>query len=269
MELSLNQIQSFLPKNHPWFNSIFCFHTIDSTNTHAKALAAAGAPSGTVLIADRQTGGRGRMGRSFHSPADSGIYLSVILRPNCPPSDLMHLTCAAGCAMCDAVEEAANVRPGIKWINDLVWEAKKLGGILAELSINPTSGLVDYAVVGIGINCSQEARDFPPKIREIATSLTSITGKSIDRNRLTAAMICALAHTSKTLLTQRSAIMARYRQDCVTLGKEVAIHRFDEVRHGLAVDVDDEGALVVQFADGHRETVSAGEVSIRGMYGYV
>ncbi len=269
MELSLGKIRWFLPKSHPWSNSILCFDTIDSTNTHAKALAYAGAPHGTVLLANHQTGGRGRMGRSFHSPSGCGIYLSVILRPNCPPADLMHLTCAAGCAMCDAVEEAAAFRPGIKWINDLVWDTKKLGGILAELSINAKTGLVDYAVVGIGINCTQKKEDFPPEIREIATSLGTITGKAIDRNRLAAAMILALSRMSDTLLTEKSTVMNRYRGDCVTLGKAVAVHSFEETLYGTAVDVDSEGALVVQFADGHRETVSAGEVSVRGMYGYV
>lgn len=269
MELFLDKIQGFLPKSHPWAESILCFDTIDSTNTHAKALASAGAPHGTVLLANHQTGGRGRLGRRFHSPAGSGMYLSVILRPNCPPAELMHLTCAAGCAMCDAVEETAGIRPGIKWINDLVWNKQKLGGILAELSINPNNGLVDYAIVGIGINCTQKTADFPSEIREIATSLHMITGRIIDRNRLAAAMILSLFRMSETLLREKHAIMAHYRADCVTLGKEVCVHRFDEICHGTAVNTDDDGALVVRFADGHHETISAGEVSIRGMYGYV
>lgn len=269
MEFSLEKIRTFLPRNHPWFNSILYFDTIDSTNTHAKTLAAAGAPHGTVLIADTQTGGRGRMGRSFHSPAGTGIYLSVILRPNCPPAELMHLTCAAGCAMCDAVEKTAGSRPGIKWINDLVWKTRKLGGILAELSVDPKTGLISYAVVGIGINCGQNTRDFPPEIQDIATSLSIITGNTVDRSQLAAAMIEALFTMNESLLTKKESIMAQYRTDCVTLGKEVCVHRFEEVRHGTAVDVDTDGGLVVQFADGHRENVSAGEVSIRGMYGYV
>jgi BirA family biotin operon repressor/biotin-[acetyl-CoA-carboxylase] ligase len=269
MELSLDKILGFLPQNHPWSNSILCFDTIDSTNTHAKVLAAAGAPHGTVVLSNHQTAGRGRLGRSFHSPSGCGIYLSVILRPNCPPAQLMHLTCAAGCAMCDAVEEAAAIRPGIKWINDLIWDNKKLGGILAELSIHAKTGLVDYAVVGIGINCTQKTEDFPPEIQKIATSLGMITGNPVDRSRLAAAMIRSLSRMSDRLLTDKHTVMNRYRSDCVTLGKEVAVHRFEEIRYGTAVDVDYDGALVVQFADGHREAVSAGEVSVRGMYGYV
>ena len=147
-----DSIISYLPDNHPWRSSIFWFDTVDSTNTRAKELAAAGAPHGTVLIADRQTGGRGRLGRSFQSPAGMGIYLSLILRPNCPAAQLMHLTCAVAVSTCDAVEQTLNFRPSIKWINDLVAQRRKLAGILTELSVNPRTGFVDYAVVGIGIN---------------------------------------------------------------------------------------------------------------------
>lgn len=269
MALSVIKIQEFLPKDHPWRNSILYFDTIDSTNTHAKALASAGAPHGTVLIADTQTGGRGRMGRSFHSPSGKGIYLSVILRPNCTPAELMHLTCAAGCAMCDAVETVAGIRPGIKWINDLVWETKKLGGILTELSIDTKTGMVSYAVVGIGINCGQKSEDFPKEIQNIATSLSIITGKPTDRSHLAAAMINALCAMNDRLLTEKAAIMEQYRTDCVTIGKAVSVHRFEEVRHGTALSVDHDGCLLVRFADGHTESIGSGEVSIRGMYSYV
>lgn len=255
--------------DHPWRDSIVYFDTIDSTNTQAKALAAAGAPHGTVLIADSQTGGRGRLGRSFLSPAGTGIYLSVILRPGCKSDALMHLTCACGAAMCDAVEKVTGLRPGIKWINDLVIGKKKLGGILTELSVDTRSGLTRYAVVGIGINCSQKAADFPPELSDIATSLAIETEKAPDRAALAAAMIQALWEMDNGLLTRRDAIMDAYRADCVTIGQAVSVHHFNEIRYGTALDVDREGALLVQFSDGHTETVNAGEVSVRGMYGYV
>ncbi len=269
MELSADKILDFLPKNHPWANTIICVDTIASTNTHAKNLAADGAPHGTVLIANHQTGGRGRMGRSFHSPVGSGIYLSVILRPDHLPGEMMHLTCAVGVAMCKAVESATGLCPSIKWINDLVWEGKKLGGILAELTLDPATGKCAYAIVGIGINCSQNVGDFPPEIAQIATSLKQITGKSIERNRLAAAMIEALHSISENLINKKESIMDFYRDHCVTLGKEVSVHRFDEVRHGTAMDMDADGGLIVRFSDGTIQAVGAGEVSIRGMYGYV
>lgn len=254
---------------HPWAGHIHYFDSTGSTNDEAKRLAAKGAPHGTVVIADHQTGGRGRMGRSFHSPAGTGIYLSVILRPDRPPLALMHLTCAMACAMCGAVEQSAGIRPGIKWTNDLVFDRRKLGGILTELSLDPRSGLVSHAIVGIGINCCHTPGDFPPDLRDIAGSLAMVTGNQIDRAAVAAAMIRALHAMDEQLFTEKAAIMDRYRSDCVTIGQEVSVHHFDEVRHGTAVGVDDDGGLLVRFPDGRQEAIGAGEVSIRGMYGYV
>ena len=201
----IDSILANLPESFLWKDSILYFDTIDSTNTKAKQLAAQGAPHGTVLIADSQTVGRGRLGRSFHSPAGKGIYLSVILRPQCHASALMHLTCATGVAMCDAVESACGIRPGIKWTNDLVFGNRKLGGILTELSLDPT-GNAAYAVVGIGINCSQSEADFPEDIRAIATSLQMQTGNTVDRSRVIAAMLVALEEMSRILLPQKAQI---------------------------------------------------------------
>lgn len=252
-----------------WQDSLLWFDTIDSTNTRAKELAAQGAPHGTVLIADQQTGGRGRLGRSFHSPAGTGIYLSLILRPNCAPSDLMHLTCAVAVAACDAVEAVCGIRPGIKWTNDLVYGRKKLAGILTELGLSPT-GTVSYAVIGIGMNCGQGEADFPPELREMAGSLHSVTGAELDRAQVAAALLDALYRMDQALLTDRSGIMDLYRKDCITLGKEISLVKADgSVRHGTAMDIDEAGGLMVSFADGTQETVTSGEVSVRGMYGYV
>ena len=264
----LKEILNHLPESCPWQDSILYFDTIDSTNTRAQELAAQGAPHGTVLIANHQTGGRGRMGRTFVSPAGSGIYLSVILRPNCPPTELMHLTCASAVAMCDAVEHAAHFRPGIKWTNDLVWQSKKLGGILTELGIRP-DGITDYAIVGIGINCCQEADDFPPEIRTMATSLRAISPKNVDRAQVAAAMIESLYAMAQSLLTGKEPMMNHYRQDCITLGKEVSLTTADgTIRYGKALSLDDDGGLVVRFNNGQVETVAFGEISVRGMYGY-
>ena len=264
----VDTILSFLPKDFPWKDHIHHFDTIDSTNTRAKQLASEGAPQGSILIADRQTGGRGRLGRSFHSPAGSGIYLSIILRPHCHASEQMHLTCATGVAMCDAVEAACGIRPGIKWTNDLVFEKRKLGGILTELSLDHT-GHVNFAVVGIGINCTQDVLDFPEDIRAIATSLQMQTATPIDRSRVIASMLISLEKMSQTLFSQKAQIMEQYRCNCITVGQEISVIAGENVRHGTALSVDDEGALVVQFSDGHREAVSSGEVSVRGMYGYI
>ena len=242
------------------------FETIDSTNTYLKQLAEAGAEGGTAVIAHSQTGGRGRLGRSFHSPAGSGIYLSYLLRPNCKPEELMHLTCAVAVAMCDAVEKTTGLRPGIKWTNDLVWQKRKLGGILTELGFE--NGLVSYAVVGIGINCTQTEEDFPQQLRSIATSLSAVSGKAVDMAALEEQMLAAL-QTMAESLDRKEDILRRYRSDCVTLGQQVCVVRADEVTHGTALDVDGDGALVVRFEDGSVRAVSSGEVSVRGMYGYL
>ena len=262
------QIISYLRESCPWQDSLLWFDSIDSTNTRARELAKQGAAHGTVLIANHQTGGHGRRGRSFHSPAGSGIYMSVILRPQCKPQELMHLTCAAAVAMCDAVESAAGFRPGIKWTNDLVYNSRKIAGVLTELGFDKW-GNTDFAVIGIGINCCQTESDFPEEIRGIAGSLSSVSGQTIDRARVASAMMDALYRMDQTLLTGKVPAMERYRRDCITLGQEISLVRGDEVRHGTALDIDSEGALLVLFPDRSVETVNSGEVSIRGMYGYV
>lgn len=261
-------ILSHLSPDYPWADRFRFFPSIDSTNDRLKRLAAQGASHGTVLAADCQTGGHGRRGRSFLSPQGVGIYLSILLRPDCAPTELMHLTCAAGVAMCSAVERTAGFRPGIKWTNDLVFGRRKLGGILTELSLNPQGG-VDWAIIGIGINCCQQPGDFPAEIRDIAGSLAMVTGTQIDRSRVAAAMMQALWEMDGDLLTDRASILDRYRQDCITIGQEVSLVRGDTVRHGKALDIDFQGALIVEFAPGQMEAVNSGEVSVRGMYGYV
>ena len=261
------KIKAYLDAECPWRDTLYWYSATDSTNTQAKLLAKNGAPHGTVLISDSQTGGRGRMGRSFHSPAGTGIYLSVILRPNCLATELMHLTCAVAVAAADGIEAATNLRPSIKWTNDLVVGQQKLGGILTELSVNQ-AGMVEYAVVGIGINCGQKTGDFPVEIENIATSLRICTGKQIDRAHVTAQILLALDKIFDQL-QDAGAILHRYRKDCMTIGREISLVRGDEIRHGKALDVDIDGALVVEFSDGHVENVASGEVSVRGMYGYV
>ena len=256
-----------LPADFPWRENLIFVDSIESTNTRAKVLAALGAANGTVLIADKQTGGRGRLGRSFQSPAGMGIYMSVILRPECDASDLMHLTCATAVAMCDAVEATTGLRPGIKWTNDLVFGSRKLGGILTGLSLRP-DGLTDYAIIGIGINCCQGPGDFPPEIADMAASLSIVAKTEIDRARVAAAMMEALWRMSDTLLTGKTEMLDRYRQDCITLNRDVVLVRGEEKRYGRALDIDDAGALIVRYETGEIAAVNSSEISVRGMYGY-
>ena len=259
------QIQQALPAGFPW--QLHWFDTIDSTSTRAKAMAAHGAPHGTVLIAGHQSAGRGRMGRSFCSDAGMGVYLSVILRPGCKPEQLMHLTCAVGVAMCDAIRAVCGLQAGIKWVNDLVWNKRKLGGILTELSVNSKTGLVDYAVVGIGINCRQKPEDFPEELRSMALSLEAATQGAVSPVLVAAAMLKQLLEMDQKLLTGKAEFMNKYRDLCVTLGQTVQI--VGENVSGEAIDLTDDGSLIIRLSDGTLRQVGSGEVSVRGMYGYL
>ena len=261
-------ILSRLSPDHPWKETLHWFDSIGSTNDFLKVLARQGAPHGTAVIAGHQTGGKGRMGRSFESPAGKGVYLSLLLRPAAAPSELMHLTCAAAVAMCDALENVCGVQPGIKWTNDLVCGKRKLGGILTELGLG-SGGALDYAIIGIGINCCQQDADFSPEVRSIATSLAAVTGASVEPAAVAAAMLEALYRMDLQLLSKKEALLRRYRRQCITLGQQVRVVRGTQVRYGTALDVDGNGALVVAFSDGTTEAVNSGEVSVRGMYGYI
>ena len=261
------QILSYFATECPWRDTLYWYDTIDSTNTRAKELAKDGAPEGTVLIAGNQTGGRGRMGRSFSSPKGMGVYLSVILRPECKADQLLHLTCAAAVAACKAVENASDIVPGIKWINDLVCGKEKLGGILTEMSVN-ANGFVDWAVVGIGINCCQQKSDFPQELQGMATSLLLQTGKPCPP-ALLATRLTESLYEINAILFEKHRIMDIYRQYCVTLGQKILVVRGEESAYGEALDLDKDGGLLVRFVDGTEKIVNSGEVSIRGMYGYI
>ena len=147
---------------------------------------------GTVVVANCQTAGRGRMNRVFQSPRDQGIYLTTLLRPQLPPDRLMMVTAMAGVAVCEAVEQVCGVRPGLKWPNDPVLNGKKLCGILTELSLEGESGRLQYLAVGIGVNVGQRAEDFTPEVRPVATSLLQELGHPVSRPALAAAEIEAL-----------------------------------------------------------------------------
>lgn len=260
-------IVNYLPPASHWKDTILYFPEIDSTNNRAKALAQAGAPAGTVVVADCQSAGRGRMGRQFQSPAGVGLYLTVILRPDCKATELMHLTCAVAVTVCDACEKALSFRPGVKWINDLVFGGKKLGGILTEMALKPGTDDIDYALVGIGINCCQTSRaEFPLPVQDIAASLAMVTGKPVCREKLCAEIIWQLE--SMPLLSEKDALMAQYRKDCITLGKEILLVNGETKQPATALSVDENGGLVVQLPSGEITTVTSGEASIRTQNGY-
>lgn len=265
--IMIEKIEKHLSENFPWRNQLHWYPSIDSTNLAAKQMAVNGAPHGTVLIAGHQTAGRGRLGRSFQSPEGMGIYMSILLRPNCLPEKLMTLTCQTAVALCDAIEHITSLRPNIKWTNDIVYKKRKVSGILTELSVNAVTGLVDFAIIGIGINCNQKLEDFPEDLQSFAGSLYMMQ-EVLYPHEIIIAEVLSVIFASLQNSTDFTDQMNRYRADCITIGTDISLLRGEKIRHGHALDVDNQGALIVQFPDGSIESVNSGEVSVRGMYGY-
>ena len=249
--------------------NVICLDSVDSTNNYAKKLAGEGAPHGTVVLSDHQTGGRGRRGNSFLSPAGKGLYLSVLLRPELPPADVINLTAWIAVAVCDAVEQVIGERPGIKWTNDLILRQKKLCGILTEMSLEAETGELQYVVAGIGLNVSQTDEDFGTEVASLAISLEQALGRKVRRADLAAAVIGALDRMMADFPREKASYLERYRADCLTLGREVRLIRKGETQIAFAESIDEDFALVVRHQNGTQETVTAGDVSVRGLLGYV
>ena len=237
------------------------YDTVDSTNNVCKALAAQGLDN-TAVIARAQTAGKGRLGRSFQSP-EGGLYLSVLWR-NCPAEQLLTVTPLAAVAVCRAVESLCDTDCGIKWCNDVVLAGRKLCGILTESQLRP-DGSAEWLVVGIGVNVAQTA--FPSDIADTATSL-ALCGYEVDRDALAEAILEELDGL-RAGLERPEAWRTEYRARCVNMGKAVQALRGGEARQARALDIDGEFGLTVEYEDGSRETVRSGEVSVRGLYGYI
>lgn len=224
---------------------------VDSTNSVLKTME--DAPHGTVLCAQRQSGGRGRLGRSFCSP-EGGLYLSVLLRRGEPLAELLHLTPMAAVAVRRAILDACAVDTQIKWINDLYKDGRKVCGILTEVA--PQGGVI----LGIGINCNVPA--FPPELREIAGSLHEFCG-AVDQEALLRRLIQGLQELDRELFSSKKVWMEEYAAHCLTLSREVLLIRGEEQRRAFALSLDENGALLVRLPDGTTETVTTGEVSVR------
>ena len=235
---------------------IMDYESIDSTNSALKRMT--DAAHGTVVCSRTQTAGRGRLGHSFASE-EGGLYLSVLLKREEPPEKLLHLTAMTAVAVRRAIMDACGAETQIKWVNDLVLNGKKVCGILTELA-----GQGRY-IIGIGINCNTEA--FAPELQEIATSLCKHCGR-VDMVRLREALVVRLQELDAGLFSQKEAWMDEFARHCLTLGKPVRLLRAQNCTEAFAEGIDADGALLVRLADGTRQTVSAGEVSVRGLYGY-
>jgi len=259
-----------LPHLRERSGELIVLDTVDSTNNYAKTLAMGGKgfADGTAIAADEQTGGRGRQGRSFLSPKGKGVYLTMLWKPDIAPAAAVSLTACVAVAVCDGIEAAVGVRPGIKWTNDIVLEGRKLCGILTEMAVEGETGSLQYLITGIGVNANQTEEDFPPELRPIAVSLAQVLGRPVDRGRLCACLINALDDMYGPWLAGSGDWRRRYREGCLTLGRPVRILRGDRAEEAFAEALDDDLGLIVRHPDGRRETVTAGEVSVRGLFGY-
>ena len=230
--------------------------TLPSTNSALRDLANTGAPEGTVLIAEGQSAGRGRMGRSFFSPENTGLYLSILLRPReLSPAQALQITTMAASALCLAIEEVTGKSPGIKWVNDLFWEGKKICGILTEASFSMETGMLDYAVVGLGLNLYPPKEGFPQALSEIAGALLETPTKDT-KNRIAAGFLNHFGGFYRNQQFQQAAGI--YRAHSLLTGKYVLVGE----RKALVLDITDRCQLLVEYEDGSRQALSYGEVSI-------
>lgn len=240
----------------------------ESTNRVLKELAKNGAKEGQVVFANEQSDGRGRLGRSFYSPKDKGIYLSILLRPDDKASEMTPLTAWVAVAMANAIEAVSGVRPQIKWVNDLVMNGKKIGGIMTELAVKEDSNKVDYIVVGIGINVNGTIEELPDELKELASSIEAETGIFLDRAKLMAEMIREMDLLSENWQIETAKYLEQYRADCITIGKEVRVISANGERKATALSVEPDFSLLVRYEVGTVERVYSGEVSVRGLCGY-
>jgi BirA family biotin operon repressor/biotin-[acetyl-CoA-carboxylase] ligase len=237
--------------------------TIDSTNTRAAQLAAEGAPEGVLVLGRQQTAGRGRHGRVWVTPPDAGIAFSALLRPTIPLTRLPLITLATGVAVAQAIEAAVGVRPGLKWVNDIVLNGRKLGGILAEMS-GPA------LIIGIGINVRFAEADVPEDLVTKIEWLERATGRPVDPNLVVLELATKLEAAYNLLLANKSEeILNNWRKYSVTLGQDIESKNgaSNTLIRGRAVDITAGGALVVEQENGERIELHAGEISIRKLDG--
>ena len=245
---------------------LFCFDEIDSTNTKAKELAELGYPSGTLVVADRQIAGRGRRGRSWDSPAGIGIFMTLLLKPDINPNNESMLTLVTALATAQAISDVTGAEAKIKWPNDIVINGKKVCGILTEMSAQ--FDYINHIVIGIGINVHNES--FPEEIRETASSLLLESGKRIHRADLIARFLERFEAGYAIFLQTEDleGLMKDYNALLVNIQKQVRILDPKEPFEGKAIGITKRGELIVDTWES-RKLVSSGEVSVRGIYGYV
>lgn len=241
-------------------NEICVMDVAESTNASVRDKANMGKPEGYMILANEQTAGRGRLGRSFFSPKDTGIYMSLLLRPgNCSSKQAARITTMAALAICEAIEEVSEEKAEIKWVNDVFVRGKKVCGILTEGAFNLESGLLDYAVLGVGINVYQPQCGFPDELSPIAGAV--FQEKQNDaKNRLVSTFLnrfYGYYHAGDP-----TDYVEKYRERSFVIGKQVTLTAFNESKNAVVVGIDEECRLLVKYPDGTQECFSSGEISV-------
>ena len=257
--LSSIAISKFL-HDHAKGLEIEVFKTLPSTNTYLKELASSGAAEGKVIVCEQQTSGRGRLGRSFFSPQSTGIYMSILLRPNLTSDNAVQITTLAAVAVCEAIEMLSGKKAEIKWVNDIYIEGKKVCGILTEASFSMENGGLEYVVLGIGINVYRPGGDFPSEISHIASSVFD-TDIGDTRNQLTAEVLNRILHYYQNF--SQKEFTPKYKERSFVIGRKIAVVEPNNQYLAKAIDIDDHCRLIIQTADGTKKTISTGEISIK------
>lgn len=240
---------------------------LDSTNNEVKRMAEQGAENGLLVVSNSQTAGKGRRGRYWESPKGSNIYMSLLLRPGFLPERASMLTLVAALAVREAVFYVTGISTQIKWPNDLVYKGKKICGILTEMSAE--ADYINHVVIGIGINTN--IKEFPEEIRKTATSLLLESGKNIDRNSLISAFCNSFERKYECFKEKKNMtlLLDEYNENLVNNGRVVRIIESSGEYEGISKGIDEEGKLTVKIEDGTVKRIMSGEVSVRGVYGYV
>jgi len=248
---------------------IYYYRQIDSTNQKAKELAIEGKPNGTLIIAEEQTKGRGRLGREWVSPFGTGIWMSILLRPDIHPWDAPRITLLSAVAVARSIEGITKLKTGIKWPNDIILGQKKVCGILTEM--NGELDQLHWIVIGIGINVNSEQKDFPKELQGTATSLKAELGRTVDRALLIRRICTEMEDYLEGFLKSRDflPVIQECRERSVTIGKMVRVTDSSGDWVGMAENIDVDGSLLVRKADGSLERVLSGDVSVRGIAGYI
>lgn len=242
-------------------SDIFYFDVIDSTNKKAKELAMLGAKHGTLVVSNEQTAGKGRYGRSFESPKDSGIYMSLILRPEeLSYSNPTIITAYAAVIVSETIEELTGKKIGIKWVNDLFYQDKKVCGILTEAVTDFESGQIEWIVLGMGINISTNEAIFSEEVRNKAGAIFNENETAVNRNQLVAKLLEGLLKRHVQL--SKSELMSEYKNKSIVLDKKVMIQQGQDSYMVRITDIDEEGQLIIETESGKERAFNSGEIRI-------